>query len=91
MLFRDISFDMIICILAEILQAYFQQIKILLFFHDASFLHISQLRVPVPELEISNSKPYRIFKLPLIFKLFLLSKSTSSKGSRVKHRQNHGT
>ena len=29
--FRDISFDMIIFILAEILQAHFQQIRLLLF------------------------------------------------------------
>ena len=62
MLFRDISFEMIIFILAEILQAHFQQIRILLFFHVASFLHTSQLRVLVAELGISNSKPYRIFK-----------------------------
>ena len=62
MLFRDISFDMIISILAEILQAHFQQIRILLFFHVARFLHTSQLRVPVPEIGISNPKPYRIFK-----------------------------
>ena len=62
MLFRDISFDMIIFILAEILQTHFQQIKILLFFRVASFLHMSQLRVHVPELEISNSKPYKVFK-----------------------------
>ena len=63
-----------------------------IFFHVASFLHMSQWRVPVPELEISDSKPYRIFKLPLILsmivnsggnKLFLLSKSISSKGSRA--------
>ena len=51
MLFRDISFDMIIFILAEILQAHFQQIRILLFFRAASFLHMSQLQVPVPDLE----------------------------------------
>ena len=61
MLFRDISFDMIIFILAEILQAHFQQIRILLFFRVTSFLHMSQLRDPVPELEIRNSKPYRIY------------------------------
>ena len=53
MLFRDISFDMIIFILAEILQAQIQQIRIFLFFRVASFLHMSQLRVPVPELGIS--------------------------------------
>ena len=100
MLFRDISFDMILFILAEILQAHFHQIRILQFFRGASFLHISQLRVNVPELEISNSKPYRIFKYSLILlmirnnggnKLFLLSKFMSSKGSRVKHSQNQGT
>ena len=62
MLFRDISFDMIIFILAEILKAHFQQIRILLVFRVASFLHMSQLRVPVPVFGISNSKPYRIFK-----------------------------
>ena len=61
-LFRDISFDMIIFILAEILQTHFQQIRILLFLRVASFQHMSQLRVPVPELGVSNSKPYRIFK-----------------------------
>ena len=37
MLFREISYDMIIFILAEILQAHFQQIRILLFFRVASF------------------------------------------------------
>ena len=62
MLFRNINFDMIILILAEIPRAHFQQIGILLFFRVASFLHKSQLRVPVPELGISNFKPYRIFK-----------------------------
>ena len=62
MLFRVISFDMIIFILAEIFTANFQQIRIMLFFRVASFLHMSQLRVPVPELGISNSKPHRIFK-----------------------------
>ena len=62
MLFRDISFDIIILILAEILQAHFQQIRNLLFFRVASFLHMSQLRVPFPELGISNSKPYIIFE-----------------------------
>ena len=56
MLFRDNSFDMIVFILAH-----FQQ-RISQFFRVANFLHVSQLRVPVPELEISNSKPYRIFK-----------------------------
>ena len=60
--FRDISFDMIIFILTEILQAHFQQIRLLLFSRVASVLHMSQLRVSVPELGISNSKPYRIFK-----------------------------
>ena len=92
MLFRNISFDMIIFILAKIFLAHFQQIRILLFFRVARFLHMSQLRVPVPKLGISNSKPYRIFKLPLILimivnnggnKLFPLSKSISSKSSRV--------
>ena len=100
MLLRDISYDMIIFILAEILQAHFQQIRILLFIRVASFHYMSQLRVSVPELGISNSKPYRIFKEPLILlmivnngenKLFLLSKSIPSKGSRVKHSQNQGT
>ena len=62
MLFRHISFDMIIFIFAEILQAHFRKIRILLFFRVASFLHMSQLRAPVPELGISNSKQYRIFK-----------------------------
>ena len=62
MLFRDISFDMILFILAEIFQAHFQQIRILLFVRVASFLHMSQLRDPVPERGIRNSKPYRIFK-----------------------------
>ena len=62
MLFRDISFDMIIFIFAEILQAHFRKIRILLFFRVASFLHMSPLRVPVPALGISKSKPYRMFK-----------------------------
>ena len=59
MLFRDIGFDMIIFILAEIhvLRTHFQQIRIVLLFRVASFLHMSQLQVPVPELGISNSKP----------------------------------
>ena len=61
---------------------------------------MSQLRVPVPELGISNSKPYRIFKLPLILfiivnnggnKLSLLSESISSNGSSLKPNQNQGT
>ena len=90
---------MIIFILAEILQAHFQQIRILLLFL-ARFLHISQLEVPVPELGISNSEAYKIFKLPLIllmivkdggYKLFLLSKSISSKGNRVKPSKNQVT
>ena len=62
MVFRDINFDMIIFILTEIVQAHFWQIRISLFFHVASFLHMSQLRVPVPELGNSSSKPYKIFK-----------------------------
>ena len=62
MLFRNISFDMIIFNLVELLQAHFQQIRILLFFRVGSFFHMSQLRVSVPELGISNSKLYRIFK-----------------------------
>ena len=61
MLFRDISFDMIIFILAEILQAHFQRIRILLFIRVASFLNMSQSRVSVPELGIRHAKPYRIF------------------------------
>ena len=62
MLFRDIRFDMIIFILAEILKAPFQQLRICCFFHVARFRNMSELRVPVPELGISNSKSYRIFK-----------------------------
>ena len=61
--------------------------------HAASFLHMSQLRVPVPELGISSSKPFRKFKPPLISmmiindggnKLFLMCKSIFSNGSRAK-------
>ena len=62
MLFRDISVDMILFILAEILRHFFSRSEFCFFFRVASFLHTSQLRVPVPELGISNSKPYRIFK-----------------------------
>ena len=62
MLFIVISFEMILFIFAEILQEQFQQIRILLFFRVASFLHMSQLRVPVLELGINNFKPYIIFK-----------------------------
>ena len=67
-------------------------------FHVASFLHMSQLRVPVPELRISGSKSYRNFESPLISlmivnnggnKLFLMCKSIFSKGSVAKHSQNH--
>ena len=69
-------------------------------FHVASFLRLSQWRVPVPELGINSSKPYRIFKSPLMSlmignngrnKLFLMCKSISSKGGRAKHSQNQGT
>ena len=100
MLFRDISFDLIICTSTKILHAYLQQIKSFAVFHVASFLHMSQLRVPVPKLGISSSKPCRKFTSPLILlmvvnngghKLFLMCKSISSKGSRAKHSQNQGT
>ena len=59
---------------------------------------MSLLRVPVPELGISSSKPYRKFKSPLISlmivndggnKLFLLWKSISSKGSRAVKIKGH--
>ena len=58
---------------------------------------MSQLRVPVPELGINNSKPYRKFKTPLISlmivkngrnKLFHKCKSIFNKGSRAKHSPN---
>ena len=61
---------------------------------------MSQLRVPVGELGLSNSKPYRKFKSPLISlmivnnggnKLVLMRKSFSSKGSRPKQSDNQGT
>ena len=100
MLFRDIYFDMIICTSTEILHAHLQQIKFLAIFYVASFLHMSQLRVPVPELGISSSEPYRKFKSPYISllivhnggnKLFLMCQSVSSKGSRAKQSQNQGT
>ena len=96
--FRDISFDIIICISSEILHAHLQQIKLFVVFHVANFLHKS--RVPVPVLGINSSKPYRKFMSPLISlmivnnggnKLFRMCKSISSKGSRAKHSQNHGT
>ena len=100
MLFRDISFDMIICTSTEILHAHLQQIKFFAVFHVASYLHVSQLRVPIPKLGISISKPCRKFTSPLILlmivnygghKLFLMCKSISSKGSRAKQSQNQGT
>ena len=40
--------------------------KLFAVFHVANVLHMSHLRVPVPELGISSSKPYRKFKSPLI-------------------------
>ena len=73
------------------LHAHLEQIKLLAVFHVANFLHMSQLRVPVQELRINSSKPYRKFKSPLISsvivnsganKLFRMCKSISSKGSR---------
>ena len=100
MLFRDISSDMIICTSSEIFHAHLQQIKPFAVFHVANFLHMSQLRVPVPELGINSSKPYRKFKSPLISlmtlsnggnKLIRMCKSISRKGSRAKHSQNQGT
>ena len=100
MLFRDISFDMIICTSLEILHVYLQQIKLFAVFETANFLHMSQLRVPVPELGINSSKPYRKFKSPLISllivnnggnKIFRMCKSIFSKGSGAKHSQNQGT
>ena len=66
MLLRDIRFDKILRTSTEVLQAHLQQIKYFAAFHVASFLHMSQLGVPVPEFGISSSKPYRIFKSPLI-------------------------
>ena len=54
MIFRDISLDTIIFILAEILKGHFQEIKIVLCFRVASFLNMSELRVPVPELGIAS-------------------------------------
>ena len=64
--FRDISFDMTLCTSTEILHAHFQLIKLFAVSHVAGFPRMSQLRVPVPELGISSSKPYRKFKSPLI-------------------------
>ena len=67
--------------------------KLFAVFLAASFLHMSQLRVPVPELGISSSKPFRKFKSPSISmmivngggnKLFLMCKSIFSNGSRAK-------
>ena len=89
MLFRDISYDMIICTSSEILHAYLQQIKLFAVFQIANFLHISQLQVPVPELGINSSKSYRKFKSLLVSlltvnnggnKLFRMCKSIFSKG-----------
>ena len=40
--------------------------KLFAVFHVANFLHMPHLRVPVPELGISSSKPYRKFKSPSI-------------------------
>ena len=99
MLFRDISFDIIICTSKEILHAHLQQIKFFAVFHVVSFLPMSQLQGPVPELRISSSKPYRNFKSPFLSlmivnnegnKLFLMCKSISSKGSVARQSQNQG-
>ena len=62
MLFKDISIGHDYIFLAETIQAHFRQIRILLFFSVATFLHMSQLGVPVPELGSRISKLYRIFK-----------------------------
>ena len=66
----------------------------------ANFLHMSQkLRVPVPELGIDSSKPYRRFKSSLLSlmiinngenKIFRMCKSISSKGSRAKQSKTKG-
>ena len=48
MIFRDIRFDMIIFILAEILQAQFQQIRVLLFFSCCQFSPYVTIASPCP-------------------------------------------
>ena len=91
---------MIICTSTEILHTHLQQINSFAVFYVASFSPMSQLRVAVGELGLSNSKPYRKFKSPLISlmivnnggnKLVLMCKSFSSKGSRPKQSENQGT
>ena len=81
-----------VCTSSEILHAHIQQINFFAFFHVASSLYMSQLRVPVSELGIYSSKPYRKFKSPLISlmivnnggnKSFRMCKSISSKGTVV--------
>ena len=100
MLSRDISFYMIVYILTEIFHSDLQQARIFTVFHAVSFLRVSQLPVPVPELGINNAKPCSIFKSPLMLsmivtnggnKLFPTCKSISSKGSIAELCQNQGT
>ena len=65
-----------------------------------SFLHMSQLPVPIQLLKISISKVCSMFKVPLIVlmivnnggnKLFLMCIYISNKSSIAKHSQNQGT
>ena len=79
--------------LTDVFHSVLQQIRIFTIFHAVSFLRVSQLPVPVPELGLHNSKPCSIFKLPLMLltlannggnNLFLMCKSISSKGSIAK-------
>ena len=66
MLFKDIGFDMTVSASTEIIHAHLQKISIFATFNVANFLCMSQWLVLVPDLGIRNSKPYRIFKSPLI-------------------------
>ena len=61
MSFRDVGVDMTVYTLTEKIHADIQEIRIPTVFHAISFLHVSQLPVPVQKLEISNSKPRSTF------------------------------
>ena len=61
MLFRDMTFYMIVCTLTKIFHSDLRQIRIFTAFHAVSFLHVSQSPVPVSDLGISYSKPCSIY------------------------------
>ena len=57
--------------LTEIFHSGLQQVRIFTGFHDAKFLRVSQLPVPVPELGINNAKPCIRFKSPLMLSMIV--------------------